>query len=103
MGDFWITIMAQEISISQQAVKGRIYKLIDAVVEGTKTEFEIQESIIRWWGLVHPQDRAMARKYMLDLLQRAREGASVLASGWLYPRQRATGEPTPGRRARDAK
>lgn len=81
MGNFWITIMAQEISISQQAVKGRIYKLIDAMVEGTKTEFEIQESIIRWWGLVHPQDRAMARKYMLDLLQRANASLSAVEEG----------------------
>lgn len=73
--------MPQEISISQQAVKARIYKLIDAYVDGTKTEFEVQESIMRWWSLVHPQDREMARRYVLDLLKRANAGFAAISEG----------------------
>jgi hypothetical protein len=73
--------MPQEISISQQAVKARIYKLIDALVEGTKTEHEVQESIMRWWNLVHPEDRPMARKYVLALLQRANASLTAVSDG----------------------
>ena len=73
--------MPQEGSISQQAVKARIYKLIDALVEGTKTEHEVQESIMRWWNLVHPEDRAMARKYVLTLLDRAHASLAAVSDG----------------------
>jgi hypothetical protein len=73
--------MPQEISISQQAVKARIYKLIDAYVDGTKSEFEVQESIMRWWSLVHPQDREMARRYVLDLMKRANTGFAAIQDG----------------------
>jgi len=41
--------MGQEISVSYQAVKSKVYKLIDALVEGSKTPAEVQLSIQRWW------------------------------------------------------
>ena len=56
--------MGQEVSISYQAVKSRVYRLIDALVEGAKTEEDVQESVRRWWKLVHPADRPMAQKYL---------------------------------------
>jgi hypothetical protein len=63
--------MGQEVSISYQAVKSRVYRLIDSLVEGAKTEQEVQESVRRWWKLVHPADRPMAQKYLMEVLQRS--------------------------------
>ena len=62
--------MPQEISISYQAVKSKVYKLVDAMVEGEKTPTEVQESMRRWWSLIHPADRPVAQKYMLMVLER---------------------------------
>src|ERR1700732_4491124 len=69
--------MNQEISISYRAVKSKIYKLIDALVEGEKDEAEVQESIRRWWKMVRPDDRAVAEKYLAMVLSRS--NASLLA------------------------
>lgn len=69
--------MNQEISISYRAVKSKIYKLIDALVEGEKDEAEVQESIRRWWKMVRPDDRAVAEKYLLMVLNKS--NASLLA------------------------
>jgi hypothetical protein len=72
--------MPQEVSISYQAVKSKVYKLIDAMVEGEKTAIEVQESMQRWWGLIHPSDRAVAQKYLLMVLDRSNAtlGAIIL-------------------------
>jgi hypothetical protein len=69
--------MNQEVSISYRAVKSKIYKLIDALVEGEKDEAEVQESIQRWWKMVRPDDRAVAEKYLLMVLNKS--NASLLA------------------------
>ena len=50
--------MPQELSVSYQAVKTKVHRLMDAVVEGAKTEGDIAECIARWWTLVQPADRA---------------------------------------------
>jgi len=63
--------MGQEVSVSYQAVKSRVYRLIDSLVEGSKSEREVQESMRRWWKLVHPTDRPMAQKYLLEVLQKS--------------------------------
>jgi hypothetical protein len=88
--------MGQEVSISLQAVKTKVYKLIDALIEGVKTEAEVQESIRRWWNLIHPADRAVALKYLELVLQRS--NASLVAmNGGLQTLQefRAAADPTP--------
>ena len=54
--------MPQEVSVSYQAIKSKVYRLIDSLVIGEKTEPEIQESIRRWWSLIHPADRPIAEK-----------------------------------------
>src|SRR5580700_3514141 len=63
--------MPQEISVSYQAIKSKVYRLIDALVVGEKTEAEVQESIRRWWDLIHPADRPIAQKYLLLVLERS--------------------------------
>ncbi len=63
--------MPQEISVSYLATKNKVYRLIDAMVDGEKTEAEVQESVCRWWNLIHPADRPVARKYLLTVLGRS--------------------------------
>lgn len=63
--------MPQEISVSYQAIKSKVYRLIDSLVVGEKNEAEVQESIRRWWALIHPADRPVAQKYLLMVLGRS--------------------------------
>jgi len=75
--------MPQEISVSYQAVKSKVYKLIDAAVEGEKTDQQIRESMQRWWKLVHPADRAVAQKYLLRVLQRSHASLNAMTHAFL--------------------
>jgi len=75
--------MGQEISVSYQAVKSKVYKLIDALVEGSKTPAEVQLSIQRWWGLIHPADRAVAHKYLLTVLHKSNASLAAMMEGLL--------------------
>jgi len=75
--------MSQEISVSYQAIKSKIYKLIDAAVEGEKTEAQIQESMQRWWKLVHPADRVVAQKYLLRALERSHASLNAMTHAFL--------------------
>jgi hypothetical protein len=63
--------MPQEVSVSYQAVKSKVYRLVDALVVGEKSEAEVQESIRRWWELIHPADRPIAQKYLAMVLERS--------------------------------
>jgi hypothetical protein len=63
--------MPQEVSVSYQAIKSKVYRLIDALVVGEKNEAEVQESVRRWWTLIHPADRPIAQKYLLMVLGRS--------------------------------
>lgn len=63
--------MPQEISVSYQAIKSKVYRLVDSLVVGEKTEAEVQESIRRWWALIHPADRPIAQKYLSLVLGRS--------------------------------
>ncbi len=63
--------MPQEISVSYQAIKSKVYRLIDALVVGEKNEADVQESIRRWWALIHPADRPVAQKYLSMVLGRS--------------------------------
>ncbi|HUA14936.1 MAG TPA: hypothetical protein VMG31_06540 [Verrucomicrobiae bacterium] len=63
--------MPQEISVSYQAIKSKVYRLIDSLVVGEKNEAEVQESVRRWWALIHPADRPIAQKYLLTVLGRS--------------------------------
>ena len=75
--------MPQEISVSYQAVKSKVHKLMDAAVEGEKSDQQIRESIERWWKLVHPADRAVAQKYLLQVLERSHASLNAMAQVFL--------------------
>jgi hypothetical protein len=75
--------MPQEVSVSYQAVKSKVYRLIDSLVVGEKTEAEVQESIRRWWELIHPADRPIAQKYLLIVLERSASALDSIEEGLL--------------------
>ncbi len=73
--------MPQEVSVSYQAIKSKVYRLIDALVVGEKNEVEVQESVRRWWELIHPADRPIAQKYLLMVLERSRSAVEAVEDG----------------------
>src|SRR6202142_2194113 len=73
--------MPQEVSVSYQAIKSKVYRLIDALVMGEKTEAEVQDSIRRWWDLIHPADRPIAQKYLTAVLMRSGWGLNAISDG----------------------
>ena len=75
--------MPQEISVSYQAIKSKVYRLVDSLVTGDKTEAEIQESVRRWWDLIHPADRPIAQKYLLMVLERSGTALQAIGDGLL--------------------
>jgi hypothetical protein len=72
--------MPQEISVSYQAIKSKVYRLIDSLVVGEKSEAEVQESVRRWWSLIHPADRPIAQKYLLLVLGRSNSALDAMSS-----------------------
>jgi hypothetical protein len=72
--------MPQEKSVSYQAIKSKVYRLIDALVVGQKSEAEVQESVRRWWSLIHPADRPIAQKYLLMILGRSNDALDAMGA-----------------------
>jgi hypothetical protein len=73
--------MPQEISVSYQAIKSKVYRLIDALVVGEKNQADVQESIRRWWALIHPADRPIAQKYLLTILGHSASAMEAIGDG----------------------
>ncbi len=80
--------MSQEISVSYQAIKSKVYRLIDAAVEGEKNEAQLQQSMQRWWKLVHPADRIVAQKYLLRVLERSHASLNAMTHAFLEVAER---------------
>jgi len=73
--------MGQEISVSYQAVKSKVYRLIDSLVEDAKSEGDVQESVKRWWKHIHPADRPIARKHLLSVLSKSNATLEAISGG----------------------
>jgi hypothetical protein len=73
--------MGQEISVSYQAVKSKVYRLIDSLVEDAKNTGDVQESMKRWWKLIHPADRPIARKHLLSVLAKSNATLEAICDG----------------------
>lgn len=73
--------MGQEISVSYQAVKSKVYRLIDSLVEDAKNQDDVQESVKRWWGHIHPADRPIARKHLLSVLSKSNATLEAIFGG----------------------
>ena len=73
--------MGQEISVSYQAVKSKVYRLIDSLVEDAKSQDDIQESVKRWWTHIHPADRPIARKHLLSVLAKSNATLEAIFGG----------------------
>ncbi len=99
--------MPQEISVSYQAIKSKVYRLIDSLVVGDKSESEVQESIRRWWALIHPADRPIAQKYLLLVLGRSASALDCMGNAFLsvssceIARPQIAEFPLPGKRMRE--
>src|SRR6201998_499768 len=98
--------MPQEISVSYQAIKSKVYPLIHAAVVGEKSEAEVQESVRRWWSLIHPADRPIAQKYLLMVLGRSNSALDAMGnellsvSGCESSQPRMTRPPRPAKATR---
>src|SRR6266849_6984018 len=73
--------MGKEISVSYQAVKSKVYRLIDSLVEDAKNTGDVQESMKRWWKLIHPADRPIARKHLLAVLTKSNATLAAICDG----------------------
>jgi hypothetical protein len=73
--------MGQEISVSYQAVKSKVYRLIDSLVEDAKSQDDVQESVKRWWKHIHPADRPIARKHLLTVLSKSNATLEAISGG----------------------
>lgn len=91
--------MPQEVSVSYHAVKSKVYRLIDSLVVGEKNEAEIQESIRRWWQLIHPADRPIAQKYLLTVLERSYSALGAIEEGLMAVTDHEVGRPSESARA----
>jgi hypothetical protein len=85
--------MPQEISVSYQAIKSKVYRLIDSLVVGEKSESEVQESIRRWWALIHPADRPIAQKYLMMVLGRSASALDSMGEAFLSASSCEIGRP----------
>lgn len=76
-GDFCLVPSYQEQNLSPDRCSGC----------GGKTEPEVQESIRRWWELIHPADRPIAQKYLQLVLERSTLALEAIEEGLMEASQ----------------
>ena len=73
--------MPQEISVSEQAVKSKVYRLVDALVTGEKSDGDVRDSIRRWWTGIHQADKPIAQKHLSLILERCNAAMEAIQDG----------------------
>jgi hypothetical protein len=74
--------MGQHLSVSYNAVKRRVNRLIEHANHDGKTPDEARISFVRWWNLLHPIDRPVARKYLIAVLANSDQPVHAILSGF---------------------
>jgi hypothetical protein len=73
--------MRYVVSVSYQAVKSRVYRLIDSLAEEGKSTNDVKDSLKQWWNAIHPSDRPVARKYLIAILAESDSGIDAIREG----------------------
>ena len=55
--------------------------IVAACVGLCGSQDDVQESVKRWWKLVHPADRPIARKYLLTVLTKSNATLEAICEG----------------------
>jgi hypothetical protein len=74
--------MGQDLSVSYNAVKRRVNRLIEHTNQDGKTPEEARISFVRWWNLLHPLDRPIARKYLIAVVANSDQPVEAVLSGF---------------------
>jgi hypothetical protein len=59
------------------APRDKVYRFIDEMVEGTRSQGELLESLRRWWNSIPLAEREIVRKDLLNVL--AKSNATIEA------------------------
>jgi hypothetical protein len=57
--------------------RDKVYRLVDDMVEGTRSESELLESVRRWWDSIPVSERNIVRRELLNVL--AKSNATIEA------------------------
>jgi hypothetical protein len=71
----------QEVSVTYQAVKSRVSRLLNSIAEEEKNAEKVKDSLKRWWNALHPNDRPVARKYLLAVLAESDAAIDAIREG----------------------
>ena len=73
--------MHQEVSVTYQAVKSRVSRLLNSISEEGNSAEHVKDSLKRWWNTLHPTDRPVARKHLLAVLAESDAAIDAIRDG----------------------